>query len=296
MKSIVLYTPWGNRWKKSLTDAFNRAGIKAEWVPKNGSTIMPDAILSMWCNEFIFEIQDKYPGMKLYTFIRHYESFTDMPAYVNWDKIAGLFYCAPHVKDICEYKWPGLRNVPSYIIPNWIDPDEFPFSPKPQGHKIAMIGRIHPAKLFPMAVQILAKLPSEYTIEVAGANQDESMLFYMQNILEDMNLIDRFTFYGHVDDIHKFLSDKSYILSTSMREGCPMNVLEAMSTGLKPVIHNWLGSKQFIDSQYIFNTSEEACAIIQDIEYAPGKYRAIVEKNYGLQNAERLVSIINGTS
>jgi glycosyltransferase involved in cell wall biosynthesis len=292
---VLLYTSWGNRWKESTSKAFESLGWETEWCSGEGKTQVPDIIFSMWANEFVINCQEHLPRVPIFTYIRHYEVFTDLPRFINWDKIKGVFFCAKHVQDIANAKWPGLRKVPQYLVLNWMDTDEWLMRDNPvQNKKIAMVGRINAVKNFPLALQVMKALPEDYTLDVAGANQDESLLWYLQNFLDQNNMLEyRVNFHGHVDDIKGFLQDKTYILSTSYREGCPMNVLEAMSMGLKPIVHNWIGSKD-IFGEYVWDSIKEAKKQITEGSYDPDEYREFVKKNHGTGNANRLASIVTG--
>lgn len=291
---VLLYTPWGNRWKKSTSQAFEALGCETEWCEETGKTKIPDAIFSMWANEFVINCQENLPHIPLFTYIRHYEVFTDLPRHINWNRIEGLFFCAKHVQDIANIKWPGLKKVPQHLVLNWMDTDEWGLkSITVPNKKIVMVGRLNGVKTFPLALQLIKILPEEYTLDIAGANQDESLIWYMQNYLEDNDLLDRVTFHGHIDDIKGFLQDKTFILSTSSREGCPMNVLEAMSMGLKPIVHNWMGSRS-IFGEYVWDTIDEAKAMILEGGYEPEKYRTFVQTGHGLANAQRVASIVTG--
>ena len=231
--------------------------------------------------------------MPMFTYIRHYEAFTTLPQQIDWSRIKGLFFCSPHVQQICNTKWPYLKDVPQYVILNWMDTDEWRLkSDLTPNKKICMIGRLQTVKNFPLALQIMKHLPEDYTLDIAGAVQDESLIWYMQNFLEDNNLLDRVIFHDYVKDIKGFLQDKTFILSTSYREGCPMNVLEAMSMGVKPIIHNWFGAKE-IFGKYVWDTIEEAVRLIMGGDYEPGEYREFVQHRHGIENATKVASIVS---
>jgi glycosyltransferase involved in cell wall biosynthesis len=59
-----------------------------------------------------------------------------------------------------------------------------------------------------------------------------------------------------------------------------MGILEAMSCGLKPVIHNFPGAKEIFPSGYLFNIAEEFCDRILSASYEPQQYRRLVEEKY----------------
>ncbi len=287
---VVLYTPWNNRWKDSTLSAFERAAHICKWnVNPEGS----DIALNMWCDQTTVELSKHYTG-KLFTYIRNYEVYGPYPNSVQWEKIKGVFFCAKHIQQIANIKFEGLKNVPQYVIPNWLEVEDWPFKNDSKNSQIAMVCRIHPAKNLPLALQIIKNLPEEFQLHVVGDIQDESLLWYCEHFVKDNKMDDRVFFYKKIplEQVKLFLADKTYILSTSYREGCPMNVLEAMATGLKPVIHNWMGAKDIFKTKWVFDTVEEAIQLFKENSEEPKEYRQFVIDNHNPSLADKLVEIV----
>ena len=81
-----------------------------------------------------------------------------------------------------------------------------------------------------------------------------------------------------------------YCLSTSISEGNPNNVIEAMAKGIKPVVHYWPGAEtQF--KPWLFRSVYEAVAEISGGEYESDKYLACVRDNFSLANIERVLDL-----
>jgi 2-polyprenyl-3-methyl-5-hydroxy-6-metoxy-1,4-benzoquinol methylase len=77
-----------------------------------------------------------------------------------------------------------------------------------------------------------------------------------------------------------WLSDKQYIISTSVQEGCPYNVLEAAASGLKPVIHNFYGAEGLFPPEWLFNSTAEFVDAVLDPNFDSTKYRKVVVEQY----------------
>ncbi|MDN5346228.1 MAG: hypothetical protein PWQ73_741 [Petrotoga sp.] len=58
-----------------------------------------------------------------------------------------------------------------------------------------------------------------------------------------MKMEDNFMLYNWINELEKFLEDKNYVISTSIHDGHPPNILESMARGIKPIILNYGGSK-----------------------------------------------------
>jgi glycosyltransferase involved in cell wall biosynthesis len=110
-------------------------------------------------------------------------------------------------------------------------------------------------------------------------------------MVDTLGLRDVVFFDGWQEDVCSWLRDKSYIVSTSFIESQGMGIIEAMATGLKPIIHNFPGAKEIFPSDYLFNIAEEFCDRIVSASYEPQKYRKFVEDKYSQK--DQLASINN---
>ena len=75
--------------------------------------------------------------------------------------------------------------------------------------------------------------------------------------LKNSSLQNNFHFDGWQKDINKWLEDKQQIISTSVLEGCPCGVMEAMACGLRPLIHNFVGAKGIFPDEYVWSSIGE---------------------------------------
>jgi hypothetical protein len=68
---------------------------------------------------------------------------------------------------------------------------------------------------------------------------------------------------------------------TSVCEGHPFNVIEAMAKGIKPVINNFCGAELVFDKNFLFNNIDEAIKMITRDQYDSQLYRNyIIEKQW----------------
>jgi len=91
--------------------------------------------------------------------------------------------------------------------------------------------------------------------------------------------------YGWVDDIAKWWDNKNYLLSTSIHEGHPYNILEAMERGIKPVIHDFDGAEELYEEEFLLNNIDEAVEKIRTGSYDSACYREYIKnKKWTLEN------------
>lgn len=300
MKIALLAPNWGNIWKPSLQKAFADAGHKARWFSTSQelgtARKWSDRCLSMWADQLAIEMSYTY-DKPFFTYIRAYEAFTDMPASIRWDNVQGLFFCNNNTVGIVKNRFDAIIDQANYrlmrhIVLNWIEIKKYPFKKRENGTKIAMVCDLNFKKNIPLAIQIMTGLPKEYTLDIAGRLQDFSLLLYLDNLVFDLGLGNRICIKDRIPHkkIPAFLDDKNYIMSTSMREGCPMNILEGMAMGLKPIIHNWPGAKDLFPG-YVFSDLSSFLPLLVG-DYDSALYRGIVEKSHGLENAKKVVEIV----
>ena len=88
---------------------------------------------------------------------------------------------------------------------------------------------------------------------------------------------------GWQGDMNSWYADKDYIICTSVIESQGMGVLEGMSCGLKPVVHNFPGAAKTFSKKHLFNTSDDFCVHILSDAHDPIDYREFVEYKYSLK-------------
>jgi len=94
-------------------------------------------------------------------------------------------------------------------------------------------------------------------------------------------------------DTNTFLEDKNYFLSTSIHEGYGMAILEAMSKGIKPIIHNFYVADEFYPQKYLFNSVKEAVRMITSDDYDSAEYRDFAIQNDESKQLQAVAEIVN---
>ncbi|ABR30380.1 glycosyltransferase [Thermosipho melanesiensis] len=230
--------------------------------------------------------------------LHSYEALGDYPKKINWKNIDKLIFVSEHIKDILKIHIPNIENIVDIdIINNGINLENTKFSEKNKGFNIGVVANISHKKNPSMMLQIIKKLveiDSKYKLHIAGEHLELRYMIYFQHMIKEMGLENNIIFYGFIEDINEWLEDKNYILSTSIHEGHPLNIIESMAMGIKPVIHNYFGSKKQWPNELIFNTIDEAVDIILEEDYDSRKYRTFVEKNYDFKKEIlRIKNLIN---
>lgn len=295
MKVLAWAPEWGNRWLPYFREELKR--YDTEWSHTadleriRQSTKGKDCIICFWAEGLINLWSAEFPEIPLIAFLRRYEAFR--PSILQgmaFDHVDALIFVNDRLRQLFS-TYDIKQPKKTYYIPNAVDVSEFPVK-YGKGKKIAFVCKMTYIKNFPLALQILSLLPEEYTLHYLGEADAVRLLefaFYGMNL----GVMQRVKIYRKLppQEVNNWLADKDYILSTSINEGNPNNVLEGMACGLKPVVHNWPGAKEQFPQDCVFNTAEEAVRIIQG-DYNSQFYRDYAVKHYSLENIKKIHQVI----
>lgn len=253
-----------------------------------------------WCDELI-EYGSKHELAKSKLIIcrlHRYEAFTDYIKRVEWTNVDKTIFVSEHIRDIVRNKV-NIPLINCNVIYNGINLDKFRYIERKKGFNLAWIGYINLRKNIILVLQYfneLIKVDKRYQLHIAGSFQDEALLYYVEDIVTRLNLKSNIHFHGFIanDIINEWLNDKSYIVTGSIAEGHPVGVMEAMASGLKPVIHYFPGAEEFYPKEYLYYSFEDFMKIITEDKYNSKDYRDFIECNYALSNQiEKIQGLIN---
>ncbi|MBM3117233.1 glycosyltransferase [Jeongeupia naejangsanensis] len=127
------------------------------------------------------------------------------------------------------------------VIPNFVEPQPArPAGPVRDPLRLLFVGRVAEEKqpaLWLDALMALDRLGHAATLTVVG---DGPLLPWLQEEAVRRGLQEHLIIAGRQDDIGAWLADADWLLLTSLFEGCPLVVLEAMRAGL-PVVSTRAG-------------------------------------------------------
>ncbi len=266
------------------------------FLVENNSTIdkaisWADIVWFEFCNEaaVIGTNSQKIINKKVIIRLHRYEVFTPMPRKINWDNVDILIFVAFHIKELFKKLHPRIENKVKFEI-NYpgLDLNKYRFQEKSDGYNIAYLGYINIRKNLGLALQIIKILSnnnSKYKLHVAGSLQDWEYKIYLDYTIKELDIVNNVIFYNWVKDINSWMQDKNYLLSTSIHEGHPSSILEAIACGTKPIIHNFPGARELYPTQWLFSSINEGVNMILKSGCFSQSYRSyIIDKGWVLQN------------
>lgn len=222
-------------------------------------------IFCEWLTEKAREVAEYECKAKKYLRIHSYEIYTPLIYYTDFSKFDKIFFIAEHVKEYVESKIGELPNA--VVIPNAVE--LLPFIEKEKNNKICYAGEISRKKGIGELFLIAKEFP-EMEFHIAGKFKEEDVARYFKEKKPDNVFLEPYSY-----DLKEFFKDKTYFINTSLREGNPVTVIEAMSAGLKPLINDWVGADK-IYGKYVFKNLLNLRQMLN--EYVPKEYREFAEQ------------------
>ncbi|MDA8442037.1 MAG: glycosyltransferase [Peptococcaceae bacterium] len=263
--------------KKIIVTQLSQINVGMEWA---------DICWFEWCDELII-YGSKLPlaaTKKLICRCHSFEAFTPAPTQVNWQAVDALIFVAESIKNVVLNKV-SIDPARISIIPSGIPSDMYTYRPRQAGYNLAYVGYINYKKgpmLLLHTFKAIVDRDNRYKLYIAGTFQDERDVLYFNQMTQELKLENNLIFQGWQNNLDEWLEDKNYILCTSILESQNLSVMQAMSKGIKPIIHNFVGAKAIYPTQLIWNTIEEAVAMVTSADYHTQAYRDFIVNNYEL--------------
>lgn len=219
--------------------------------------------------------------------LHRYEAYMPLPQQIRWENVDLLITVGNSYVIQALRKWvPDIQQrVAIATIPNGVNLDKITYTPRRPGKNIAFVASLRMVKNPMLLLQCMARLHQidpAYRLFIAGDKSDLLMEHYVDYQINQLGLRDHIIFDGWQSDVRSWLADKHALAVTSCIESQGMGCLEAMALGIRPVIHNFPGSREIYGDRYLFNTPEEFCRHILSDEYNSLEYREFVERRYPL--------------
>lgn len=286
---VTLYSPWDNAWVPHYRKAFAERGCVFEHV-KDASHRKCDVAVHGWATG-----ATPLCGDRNIVFMRRFEYFDGLWTKVNWSLVDALIVVNSFIKSKVEehFQEAGIKT-PVHLVYNSVDLDKWKLRTLPPSKNVGMACFIHPKKNLPLALQIMANLPEGYALHIAGAVQDIATAEYLDHMASGLQI--KTYIYGQIPDrdMPLWWEQMGFCLSTSISEGNPNNVNEAMAKGVTPIVHRWPGAEDQYPEDCLFATAQEATDMIAGWRHDPNGYRKIVQEKFSLENVERVVDLAVG--
>lgn len=239
-----------------------------------------------WCDELICYASklSAFKDKKIICRLHSYEAFTNYPANVNFENVDALIFISQTIRKFVVNTF-NINEENTVVIPNGINLEKWKFSKRKAGYNIAYVGYINYKKgpmLLLQTFKAFYDKDNNYKLFIAGQFQDGRDIMYFNQMIKELGLKNNVRYDGWQNDLDAWLEDKNYILCTSILESQNISIMQAMTKGIKPIIHNFVGAKNIYPEFLIWNTINEALDILNSNEYNSSEYYSFVKNNFEL--------------
>lgn len=235
------------------------------------NTIQPDIIQCwMYHANFMAVIAKKMSGTQCPVFWGIHHSLNSISEESLSTKVAiymnralskhaeGIIYCAQ--SSLEQHKAFGFKNEKQVFIPNGIDLSKFRFKERDfeMPVRVGFVGRFHKAKGIPCLFEVMSAFRDNPNVIFKIAGQGLSLENdTVQKLYEQHELSNNVRLLGPVREMEAFYHDIDVLLMTSITEGFPNVLIEAMATGAVCISTN-VGDSPYIidDNGYIANVND----------------------------------------
>ncbi|MEU4260666.1 glycosyltransferase [Streptomyces argenteolus] len=260
-------------------------GARNEYVNEADQVLRPhldwaDIVFVEWCTAAAAFLTLVDPGttrvvMRLHSF----EAFSYWPHLVDFSRVDDLVFVSEHVRDLALALLPGLRDPGApviHVVDNAVELTRFAL-PKTSDARftLGLVGAGQVAKDPRWALQVLRILrqtDERYQLHLIGGALNPSAspaLHHYQKAfateLEPLVAAGTVRVLGHTDDVPEALTSVGTVLSTSVREGWPLSIMEGAASGAVPVVRDWPffaekphGARSLFPSHWVVSTPAEA--------------------------------------
>ncbi|MET8602371.1 glycosyltransferase family 1 protein [Streptomyces rubiginosohelvolus] len=231
--------------------------------------------------------------------LHSYEAFTRWPHMTDFSRVDDLVFVAPHVKDLVTSLVPQLREGSAprmHVLDNAMELEGFR-RPKSADARfnLGLVGISQVAKDPRWAVDVLNRVREQddrYRLLLVGnemspktskATADYLTLLRRElKPLEESGAVVRL---GGTDDVPTALTDIGVILSSSVREGCHVGLMEGAASAAVPVVRDWPfyagkphSARTLYPEGWVVDSPEEAAKRILDVTATEESWREACEQ------------------
>lgn len=189
-----------------------------------------------------------------------------------------------------------------YVNGVGVDVDAFSFPTRTYEDKkvyvLTYVAELNKNKNQELLIRSLALIDTsrfDYLLRVIGPG-DQS---YLKKVVSKLKIEDKVAFLGYREDIVELLKESDIAVSTSKREGLPVNLIESMASGLPIVATNCRGNNNLVVNdvngflvEYEIDMLEEAISKLlssKDLRSKFGSESVRLSKQYGIDSISKVM-------
>ena len=219
-----------------------------------------DAAFFEWSSELLALASHLPKRCALVTRLHRFELYQWVDR-INWDAVDRIILVSEAKRREFLARFPTQADK-IVVITEAVDPDRFPFQPKPYRGNIGILCHLTPRKRVYetiLAFSEAAAQDAQLHLHIAGGagpafrDYEEALHF----LVRKLQLEDRVTFYGNLKDSWNWYPKIDVFISNSYSEGLQVAPIEAMAMGCYVLSHHWHGADELVPAENLFFTDRQ---------------------------------------
>lgn len=227
-----------------------------------------DVVFFEWSSELLAAATHLPKSCAIVTRLHRYEMYRWVDR-VNWQAVDHVILVTEAKRHEFLERFPFMAERAS-VIPEAVSLSRFtPFEKPFQGDIGTLCSLIPRKRVYELILAFyeLAGSHPELHLHIAGPER-EVFAEYAQalyRLVDRLQLQDRVTFYGRVDNPEDWYRKLDVFISNSYSEGLQVALLEAMACGIISLSHDWEGAAELLPDDYLFFSESELIARLETI-------------------------------
>jgi glycosyltransferase involved in cell wall biosynthesis len=213
-----------------------------------------------WSSELLTVASHVQKRSKIVVRLHRYELYQWVDK-INWDVVDKIVLVSHAKKEEFISRFPEQQDKIS-VIPVLVSLDKFSYSSKQFSGEIGILSNLIPRKRIyelVLAFYDLSQKIEGLHLHIGGeiTPGDEDYFKALQNLVNELKLVDKVTFYGNVSEPWNWFKKIDIFISNSYSEGLQVALMEAMASGCYCLSHRWIGADELLPQENLFYTNTE---------------------------------------
>lgn len=180
---------------------------------------------------------------------------------INWDHVDHLIVVSQAKEKEILDKFPQLQGKVS-VITEAVNLEHFQFSPHPFNKQLGILCHLSPRKRVYELILAFAEsglAAHGYKLHIGGGLHPKFGDYYLaiKQVVSKLDLDEDIIFYEHVKDAKAWYENIDIFISNSYSEGLQVSPMEAMSSGIYCLSHDWDGADELLPQENLFLTNQQ---------------------------------------
>lgn len=217
-----------------------------------------DLLYVEWCNNYMVPVTQIPKQCKIVNRIHRAEIHGEWVRKVDFSKVDLLFFVNEHMKSYCFKVAPDLKKAKKIkVVQLGVDVSKFKFNPlRGYGKRLGWVGQVRPVKDPLFMLRLMPQLPDWQLKFLAREGMCPDLNMQAQSLCGRNNIVWIRKGVPH-KKMPEYYRGLDILVNTSLVEGQCVSILEAMSSGVYPVIRWWPHAEKLYPRQNLFETMVE---------------------------------------